>query len=134
MLDRAAIIPEPDLKPGDALLAEGRRLARDWPVGPSAFLAAWGDESDQRLAAEKGPVEMVVERQIYASHFLDVGQTVTAILPVQEGTLLFHVHRTWVDRWTGPGMVVGAKRKVGNELIESQLTSMTDQLRLCEGQ
>ncbi len=88
----------------------------------------------QRLAAEKGPVEMVVERQFYASHFLDVGQTVTAILPVQEGTLLFHVHRTWVDRWTGPGMVVGAKRKVGNELIESQLTSMTNKLRLCEGQ
>ncbi len=88
----------------------------------------------QRLAAEKGPVEMVVERQIYASHFLDVGQTVSAILPVQEGTLLFHVHRTWVDRWTGPGMAVGAKRKVGNKLIASQLSSIAGELRLCEGE
>jgi methylmalonyl-CoA mutase cobalamin-binding domain/chain len=38
-LARAAILPEPDLPDGAALLAEGRALARDWQVGPSPFLA-----------------------------------------------------------------------------------------------
>ncbi len=88
----------------------------------------------QRLAAEKGEIQIVVERQIYASHFLDIGQTVTAILPVQEGTLLFNIYRTWVDQWSGPGFAVGAKRKVGTELIGSVLRSQSDQLRFCEGE
>ncbi len=88
----------------------------------------------QRLAAEQGDVEVVVERQIYATQFLDVGQTVAALLPVQEGTLLFDIYRTWVDRWTGPGFTVGAKRKVGNELISSTLSFLARDLGLCGGE
>ena len=87
----------------------------------------------KRIAAKRHEVEMVVERQIYASHFLDVGQTVSATLPVQEGTLLFVVYRSWVDQWTGPGVTVGGKRKVGNELIAAVLRSLVERLRLCEG-
>ncbi|SMF72471.1 B12 binding domain-containing protein [Tistlia consotensis] len=36
---RAEILPEPELPRATELLAEGRRLARDWTVGPCPFLA-----------------------------------------------------------------------------------------------
>ncbi|HXP77151.1 MAG TPA: FCD domain-containing protein [Stellaceae bacterium] len=45
-LDRASLVPEPDLVPGNELLAEGRAMARDWHVGPSAFLSAVGVPSE----------------------------------------------------------------------------------------
>lgn len=46
ILTRQALLPEPDLPDDAALLAEGRRLARDWQVGPSAFLAQHGVASE----------------------------------------------------------------------------------------
>lgn len=45
-LTRAAVIPEPALPPAAELLAAGRALARDWPVGPSAFLTEVGQPSE----------------------------------------------------------------------------------------
>lgn len=44
--NRAAILPEPGLPHGPALLAEGRAMARDWTVGPSAFLVHVGATSE----------------------------------------------------------------------------------------
>jgi methylmalonyl-CoA mutase cobalamin-binding subunit len=40
------LLPEPDLPDGAALLAEGRALAMDWTVGPSAFLRHHGVASE----------------------------------------------------------------------------------------
>lgn len=45
-LDRADILPEPDLPDGRDLLQEGARLADDWQVGPSAFLTENGVDSE----------------------------------------------------------------------------------------
>jgi methylmalonyl-CoA mutase cobalamin-binding subunit len=45
-LDRAILLPETDLPTGAELLAEGRTLARDWGVGPSAFLTHVGQPSE----------------------------------------------------------------------------------------
>lgn len=45
-LERADILPEKDLPDGATLLAEGAALARDWQVGPSAFLAHVGTSSE----------------------------------------------------------------------------------------
>jgi len=45
-LDRSTILPEPDLPSGADLLAEGRALAKDWQVGPSAFLDHVGETSE----------------------------------------------------------------------------------------
>ena len=55
-LARAAILPEPDLPSGAELLAEGRALARDWRVGPSAFLDHVGErcEADFKRRAMAG--------------------------------------------------------------------------------
>ncbi len=46
MLARRDILPEAGLTPGAELLAEGRRLARDWRVGSCAFLEATGAASE----------------------------------------------------------------------------------------
>lgn len=46
---RARLFPEPDLPRGADFLAEGRTLARDWTVGPSAFLAHVGARSEQEF-------------------------------------------------------------------------------------
>ena len=40
------VLPEPDLPSGAELLAEGRALARDWTLGPSAFLHHVGAASE----------------------------------------------------------------------------------------
>jgi methylmalonyl-CoA mutase cobalamin-binding subunit len=40
MLTRATILPEPDLPEAAELLEAGRRLARDWNVGPCPFLSS----------------------------------------------------------------------------------------------
>lgn len=45
-LERSAVIPEPELPPGEELLAAGRALAKTWTVGPSAFLAEVGEPSE----------------------------------------------------------------------------------------
>ena len=54
--DRSLLFPDPDLPRGADLLAEGRALARDWQVGPSAFLRHVGADSEyaykQRRIAE----------------------------------------------------------------------------------
>ena len=46
VLDRSAILPEPELPPGSELLAEGRDLARTHSVGRCPFLV------DHRIASE----------------------------------------------------------------------------------
>ncbi|MGA2082527.1 MAG: cobalamin-dependent protein [Holophaga sp.] len=45
-LDRAWILPEPELPDAGALLAEGRKLAESVQVGPCPFLSEWGVRSE----------------------------------------------------------------------------------------
>jgi hypothetical protein len=75
----------------------------------------------------------MIERQFYATQFLGAGQTITALVPVVGGTLVFYVNHSFVDRWSGPEFTVGAKRRVGQELIEGILPKMAETLGLCEG-
>jgi hypothetical protein len=88
---------------------------------------------NQRLVAQPDGVPIVIERQFYATQFLGAGQTVTALVPVEEGTLALYVNNTAVDRWTGPGFGVGAKRAVGLKIINGILPEMADEHGLCEG-
>ena len=74
---------------------------------------------------------VVVERQYYATQFLGAGQTITALIPVAEGTLFLYVDHTFVDRWTGAGFTKGAKKRLGREIVEGVLEQMSEQLELC---
>ncbi len=56
-LTRAQILPEEDLPKGRDLVNQGRALARDWPLGPSAFLREYGYTSEaafKRASSQKG--------------------------------------------------------------------------------
>jgi methylmalonyl-CoA mutase cobalamin-binding subunit len=59
------LLPEPDLPSGAELLAEGRALARDWTLGPSAFLRHVGatSEYDFKLA-QMGKARVMQHAQI----------------------------------------------------------------------
>jgi hypothetical protein len=88
---------------------------------------------NQRLVGSPDGVPVMIERQFYATQFLGAGQTITALVPVVGGTLVFYVNHSFVDRWSGPEFTVGAKRRVGQELIEGILPKMAETLGLCEG-
>jgi len=88
---------------------------------------------NQRLVGQPDGVPMVIERQFYATQFLGAGQTVTALVPVEEGTLAIYVNQTFVDRWTGPSFSTGTKRAVGLKIINGILPEMADEYGLCEG-
>ena len=88
---------------------------------------------NQRLVGSPDGVPVVIERQLYASQFLAAGQTITALIPVDAGTLVIYVNHSFVDRWSGPGFASGAKRQVGQKLIDKILPKMAELLGLCEG-
>ena len=62
---------------------------------------------NQRLVGSPDGVPIVIERQLYASQFLAAGQTITALIPVDAGTLVFYVNHSFVDRWSGPEFAQG---------------------------
>jgi hypothetical protein len=88
---------------------------------------------NQRLLGSPDGVPVMIERQFYATQFLGAGQTLTALVSVDGGTLVFYVNHSFVDRWSGPGFATGAKRQVGQEIIERILPAMAETLGLCEG-
>jgi hypothetical protein len=88
---------------------------------------------NQRLVGQPDGVPVVIERQFYATQFLGAGQTVTALIPVEEGTLAVYSNHSFVDRWTGPGFGTGAKRTIGLKIINGSLPEMADKYGLCEG-
>ena len=55
-LTRAQLLPEEVLPKGRDLINQGRALARDWPLGPSAFLREYGYENEaafKRASSQK---------------------------------------------------------------------------------
>jgi hypothetical protein len=86
---------------------------------------------NQRLTADVDGGSIVVERQFYATEFFASGQTLAAIMPVQEGTLFFYVNHSFVDRWRGIG--TGTKRQIGRTMINKIMRQVADEYGLCEG-
>ena len=43
------------------------------------------------------------------SLWFGAGQTITMLVPVDGGTLVFYVNHSFVDRWSGPGFTAGAR-------------------------
>lgn len=81
-MTREPPLTDPALRPGAELLAEGRALARDWPLGPSAFLESEGVRSE----AEYKRREAARERVMQHAHigFRSAGRTVSAIAELHE--------------------------------------------------
>jgi hypothetical protein len=79
----------------------------------------------QRLVQE----DIVGQRIFYVSHFLDVGQSVAALVPVEEGTLFAYVRRVWLDRLSGLGAAI--KKAVARRLLGAHMEEMIDGLAVC---
>jgi hypothetical protein len=88
---------------------------------------------NQRLLGAPDGIPVMIERQFYATQFLGAGQTLTALVPVAGGTLVFYANHSFVDRWSGPAFTTGAKRQVGQKIIEAILPEMAETLGLCGG-
>ena len=87
---------------------------------------------NQRLAVDGADRSVVVERQFYATQFLSAGQTLAGLIRVQEGVAVFYTNRTFVDRWSGPGLATRAKRAVGVKIITDVLREMSRRKGLCD--
>lgn len=71
-----------------------------------------------RADASYADGEIVGELYYYASRFFNAGYALAALVPVQEGLLLFYIHRFWVDYWSGMPKV---KQSLGQKLMSSEM-------------
>ena len=79
------------------------------------------------FTVEEGETLAAVQRQFYVSGGFNCEQAMVGLLPVPEGTLMVYVNRTSTDQVAGFGG--GAKRKIGVQLLGSQLQALYDEVR-----
>jgi hypothetical protein len=75
----------------------------------------------------EGDAFLVVQRQFYVSAGYNCVQAIVAFVPTGSGTIVAYGNRTSTDQITGFGG--GAKRSIGNEMLESQLQGMFEKIR-----
>lgn len=118
-LERAEVIPEPELPPGPELLAAGRLLARDWQVEPSAFLEEVGAASE----ADYKRAQMAAGRVMQHAQlgYRDPGKTRRAWAEIYEACLArgFRIDRYGIclDWSLGYPAAARAGRSKGTGLI-----------------
>jgi len=74
-----------------------------------------------------GDAFVIVQRQFYVSGSYNAGQSVTAFVPVTDGTVVFYVNRTSTDQVTGFGS--STKRSIGRKVMASQLQDLYKKVR-----
>jgi hypothetical protein len=70
---------------------------------------------------------IIVERQFYVSGSYNAGHSIAALIPVDNGTVVFYVNRTSTDQVTGFGS--SAKRSMGSKIMASQLKKLYEKVR-----
>ncbi len=79
------------------------------------------------LSFDDSGAYVVVQRQFYVSGSYNAGQSVTAFVPVQRGTIVFYLNRTSTDQVTGFG--ASTKRSIGSKVMASQLKDLYQKVR-----
>lgn len=74
-----------------------------------------------------GDAYVAAQRMFYVSGGFNAEQAITAVLPVQGGSVLVYGNRTSTDQVTGFGG--SAKRSIGSKLLESQLEGIFEKAR-----
>ena len=74
-----------------------------------------------------GKAYAIVQRQFYVSGSYNAGQSVTAFVPVKDGTVVFYLNRTSTDQVTGFGS--STKRSIGSKVMASQLKELYEKVR-----
>jgi hypothetical protein len=82
------------------------------------------------LFVPEGDAWLVAQRQFYVSGGYNCEQSISAFVPMQQGTLVFYTNRTSTDQVTGFGG--SAKRAIGSKLLASGLESLYAKARAAE--
>lgn len=79
------------------------------------------------LSFDDSDAYVIVQRQFYVSGSYNAGQSITAFVPVKDGTVVFYVNRTSTDQVTGFGS--STKRSIGSKVMASQLKDLYQKVR-----
>ena len=82
------------------------------------------------LFIPEGQAWVVAQRQFYVSGGYNCEQSISAFLPMQQGTLVVYTNRTSTDQVTGFGG--GAKRAIGSKLLASELEKLYGKVQATE--
>jgi hypothetical protein len=82
-----------------------------------------------RLHINMNDARFIIERGYYISHSLDSVQIIVALVPVQEGLLLFYTNRTWTGKITG--MFNFLKRRIGYNIMMHEMEHVMKNLNIC---
>lgn len=81
-----------------------------------------------RLYVKNGDFEAVGIRDFYFTSFFDAGQSIAALLPVPEGTLLVTAAHFWVDFWSGSAHI---KHSMGTKMLAKQIRHLVEEKGIC---
>lgn len=82
------------------------------------------------LFIPEGSAWLVAQRQFYVSGGYNCEQSISAFLPMQQGTLVVYTNRTSTDQVTGFGG--SAKRAIGSKLLSSELEALYRKVQAAE--
>lgn len=81
-----------------------------------------------RIELDLGERQIIAERFVYSSRFINTGYALSAVVPVEEGRLFFYIYRVWIDRWSG---LARLKQSAGQKLMIRQMEGHLDHLGVC---
>lgn len=82
-----------------------------------------------RLSLLEGTTHVVGQRNFYVSHFFDAGESIVAVAPVEEGTLVLYQDRVWLDDLSGLSGRI--KKALGRKFLESHVAQTIRRLGIC---
>jgi hypothetical protein len=84
---------------------------------------------NHRLQINVDDARFIIERGHYVSHSLEGIQILVAVIPVQEGTLLVYVNRTWSHKVAGFFSLI--KKSIGYKIMLSEMENVLENLDIC---
>ena len=78
----------------------------------------------------EGQAWVIAQRQFYVSSGYNCEQAISALLPMQQGTLVIYANRTSTDQVAGFGG--SAKRAIGSKLLSGEIEKLYQDVRSAE--
>ena len=82
-----------------------------------------------RLHSDIDDATFIIERGYYISHTIDSVQVLVGLIPVQEGTLLVYINRTWTEKISG--LFSSIKRKIAHNIMISEMEHVMKNIHVC---
>lgn len=82
-----------------------------------------------RMGMRDDVIRILGQRSFYVSHFFDVAESILAVAPVEEGTLVLYQSRVWVDRFSG--LMASVKKSLGRKFMKKEVSQTLEKLGVC---